>query len=384
MLVAERVSDDREVTGPRSVLDRLATRAAARWDRSLVRRYRFASGALFSPAAGRSPNGSRVATIARDVTHAHWTLNGLLRPEDIARLAGPLVWTLHDMWAFTGGCHYSAGCERFNEACGRCPTLGSDDQRDLSHRVFERKLRAWRRLEVTIVTPSRWLAGLAGASRLLRDKRIEVIPNCIDTDVFRPLNRDTARAAAGLPRDRTIILFAGLTSVRDSRKGFHLLAPALELVARQVPGAAPCLAVLGASRPERPDALGVEVIYLGVVADERVTARLMAAADLFVAPSLEDNLPNTVMEAMSCGTPCVAFHVGGMADLIDHGENGYLARPFEVEDLARGIRFVLEDPSRRDRLGMQARQKTLASYAPSLVANRHATLYADLVRVAST
>lgn len=379
MLVTRRASEDPDVVGPASPVDRVISRLAARIDQLPLSFYRLRKPALFTPAFASNRTIARAVDEPHDVTHLHWLGNGSLRVESLPRLSGPLVWTLHDLWAFTGGCHYSDGCGRFQEECGKCPLLGSRKLRDLSHRVWKRKRENWQRADLTIVTPSRWMARQAAVSTLLTGRPIHVIPNCLDTEVFHADDRQAARQALGLPQDKRILMFGAMTAEGDRRKGFHLLASALNALVQGVRADGLHLVVLGMSRPAVPPAFPIAASFLGILEREEAMAQAYSAADVFVAPSMEDNLPNTVMEALACGVPCVAFDVGGMPDLIDHWHNGYLAQALDPADLAKGVAWVLEDVERLGRLRESARAKVLETFAPTVVAGQHLALYRDLI-----
>ena len=382
LIVAAKVGHDAHVHAPRTRFQRLAVRVAGRWDRLPLRAYPERRAGLFTPAIARAGTPQRAAAMPRDITHLHWVANGFMRIEDLQKLSGPLVWSLHDLWPLTGGCHYSEGCERYTEQCGRCPVLGSDDDEDLSRQVWLRKRAAWNKPNLTLIASSRWMAGIVRSSSLFRERRIEIVPNCVDTELFRPADRAAARTVFSLPQDRAVVLFGALTASGDRRKGFHLLTPALERLAQRVPRESVCLAVMGLSRPEGPTPLPFDAHYLGVIQDDARLALAYAAADLLVVPSLEDNLPYMVMEAMSCATPCVAFDVSGLPDLIEHGVTGYLARPFEVDDLTRGLESLVTNQQHRTSLGMRSRQAVLDRFAPRVIARRHLDLYEDLLRAA--
>jgi glycosyltransferase involved in cell wall biosynthesis len=301
-----------------------------------------------------------------------------MRIETMRRIGKPLVWTLHDMWAFTGGCHYAGSCEGYQARCGACPQLRSGSPGDLSRRIWRRKERAWGGLPMVVVTPSRWLARCAERSSLFRERRVEVIPYGLDLDRFRPVDRSIARSILALPQDKRLILFGAMSSTSDERKGFRHLAAAMKALAAEDPPADTELVVFGASRPAEPPELGFPVHYLGHLHDDISLALVYAAADLFVAPSTEDNLPNTVMEATACGTPTVAFDIGGMPDLVEPDRTGYLARPFDDGELAFGIRTMLGDREALAARGAMARAKAEREFPRELQARRYAALYGEL------
>jgi glycosyltransferase involved in cell wall biosynthesis len=234
-------------------------------------------------------------------------------------------------------------------------------------------------LDLTIVTPSQWLGDSAKASSLFGDRRVEVIPYGLDTEIYRPIEQKTARELLKLPQDKQLVLFLSLNATSDQRKGFHLLQPALQQLSQSGRQDQLELMVVGASVPENPPELGFKAHYLGVLGDDLTLALAYSAADVFVAPSLQDNLPNTVLEAIACGTPCVAFDIGGMPDMIDHQQNGYLAKPFVIEDLTEGIRWVLADSTRLKTLGQNARAKAEQEFALKIQARRYQKLYQEIL-----
>lgn len=314
-----------------------------------------------------------------DIVNLHWIPQGFVSVEEIALISLPIVWTLHDSWPFTGGCHLPGECLRYQQSCGCCQALGSAQPSDLSHRVWMRKQKAWAKLNLTCVAPSRWLADCARNSSLLGTRRIKVIPNGIDISLYCPGDRQAARIALGLPLERKLVLFGANHALSDPNKGFDLLQAALlrldsklrvetELV---IVGADPC-------QPS-PDC-GLSVRNLGVITDEEQLTLLYRAADLFVAPSRQETLGYMVMESLSCGTPCVSFAVGGLIDLIDHGENGYLARAEDSADLGWGITWLLEDSMRRDMLGRRGRQKVERNFALPIVSGHYLQLYREVLK----
>ena len=320
---------------------------------------------------------AKVAKIDPDIVNLHWINSGYLQVETIAKFNRPIVWTLHDMWAFTGGCHYSQGCDRYKQSCGNCPILKSNKDWDLSRWLWRRKAKSWRDIDLTIVTPSRWLAKCAAESSLFGGLRIEVIANGLNTQKYRPFERELAREIIGLPLDKKIILFGAVSASSNYRKGYHLLLPALQKlkqIAKQME-----LVIFGAEKPRDPPDFGIEARYLGKFNDDISIALLYSAVDVFIAPSIQDNLPNTVMEALACGTPCVAFNIGGMPDLIDPQQNGYLATAYEPEDLARGISWIIEDPERWQNLSACARSKVQREFTLEKQAQSYIQLYEDIL-----
>jgi glycosyltransferase involved in cell wall biosynthesis len=321
----------------------------------------------------------RVRELDPTVVNLHWVLDAFVSIEMVPRLPTPLVWTMHDMWPFTGGCDYSLGCERFTEACGACPVVHSNAPRDLSRWIWRRKRRAWSGLELTAVAPSNWLAGCARRSSLFRDRRVEVIPNGIDTTTFKPVDRSAARALLNLPAEATLVMFGAHDDT--PRKGLRELAAALRALAGA--GAARALEALVIGPPAlaaRHD-LPLPVHARGPFADEVSMVAAYSSADVLVLPSLWDNLPLVGLEALACGTPVVGFAGdSGVPDIIDHRENGYLARAFDVDDLARGIAWVTGDAERREALGAAAREKAEREYSLDLCALRYERLFEEVAR----
>jgi glycosyltransferase involved in cell wall biosynthesis len=314
-----------------------------------------------------------------DVINLHWVCDSFLQIETLARLNKPLVWTLHDMWSFTGGCHYSGDCDRYTEFCGACPQLGSSQNCDLSRWVWQRKAKAWKHLNLTIVSPSSWLAKCASSSSLFTDLPLEIIPNGLDTEKYRPIERKLAQELLRLPQDKQLVLFGSFAATSNKRKGFHLLQAALQELSKSGWQDKLELVIFGASRPTNPPELGFKTHYLDTLNDDLSLFLAYSAADVFVLPSIEDNLPNTMIEAIACGTPCVAFQIGGMPDAIEHQQNGYLAQPYKIEDLARGIAWVLENKERHKNLSQRARKKVEQEFSLELQAHRYSSLFTEIL-----
>ncbi len=327
----------------------------------------------FSPALLPDNVQAEIAGIDPDIIHLHWMGAGFLQVETLGKLRKPLIWTLHDSWAFTGGCHVPFDCKKYLQSCGACPVLGSSHERDLSRWTWKRKERTWGDLNLTVVAPSRWLADCARSSSLFRDVRIETIPNGLDTETFKVRDKAHSRSLLGLPKDKKIILFGAVRGISDPNKGFHLLTPALQAVAKTSSDA---LALVFSSfdRNKMPD-LGMPVVSLGRIHDDNRLATIYSAADVFVAPSIQEAFCQTAAEAMACGTPVVAFGATGLLDVVEHRISGYLAQPYDIEDLARGIIWVIEDKNRHAALSCRSRLKVETDFVLSKVAQRYSELY---------
>jgi len=374
--VSAEVLIERDEDLPPGVTRRPRTKAERfllRFEHAALRRYEERWPSSFSIQWAPSRVHRTVAARKPDIVNLHWICGGFVPVPSVPRLGRTLVWTLHDMWPFTGGCHFAETCERYTERCGACPQLASSMDRDLSRRVWTRKQRAWRELPLTVVCPSNWLADCARRSTLFRDKRVEVIPYGIDTNVFRPIEQGAARAALGLPQDVPILLFGAWENSR--RKGMEHLTEALSILARKGAQPPPHVVIFGFPWQE-DNVAGLRVTSLGRLDDASSLAQAYAAADVFVHPSIADNLPTSVIESLACGTPCAAFRIGGLPDLIDHELNGTLAQPFDPAALAEGIEWVLASgPEVR----VRARAKVEAQFDLASQARRYRNLFEGLL-----
>jgi glycosyltransferase involved in cell wall biosynthesis len=380
LLVGDKTRDDYTVLSPASKLMKGWTKLRPTFDQLPLSLYNQRERTTYSIQWLPDRLVSRVAQISPDIINLHRINAGFLQIETLAKFKQPLVWTAHDMWPFTGGCHYSGECNKYTQSCGHCPQLKSQQDGDISGWVWWRKAKAWKNLNLTIVTPSQWLADCARNSSLFQDLRIEVIANGLDIQRYKPIEKKIARHLLGLPQDKQLILFGAMTATSDNRKGFHLLLPAIKKLSQgEIWQHKLELVVFGASEPVNPPDFGLKTHYLGRLNDDISLALVYAAADIFVAPSLEDNLPNTVMEALACGTPSVAFKIGGMPDMIEHQQNGYLAQPFDVEELAKGISWVLEDEKRYQKLCDRTRDKIEQEFTLEIQASKYLKLYNDIL-----
>ena len=330
---------------------------------------------LHSPAILPSRWATRLNTSDDDVVHLHWVNSEMLSVADISRIRKPVVWTLHDMWAFCGAEHYT-GDLRWREGYTRHNRPAHESGFDLNRWVWRRKSRNWHR-PMQIVTPSRWLADCARQSVLMRDWSVQVVHYPIDTNLWQPVDKSIARQLLHLPSDVPLLLFGAIGGGNDPRKGFDLLRAALQHLRGQVNELQ--LVIFGQPSPLVPEDIGFPVHYTGHLHDDMTLRVLYSAVDVMVIPSRQDNLPNTGVESLTCGTPVVAFDTGGLPDIVTHQQTGYLAHAFDVEDLARGILWVLADHVRYTRLSANAREHAVSRFSYPVVAAQYKKIYEDAV-----
>lgn len=378
MLVAEKYSSDDTVTGPNGITggQKILNGIRQTVEYWPLKRYPKKAPGLFSPAIYPNPVIKKIQQLNPDIINLHWVGLGLLRPEQLTTFTQPIVWTLRDMWSFTGGCCYTAGCTRYQQQCGSCPMLGSDQENDLSKKIWQRKHRAWQNLNLTLVPISQWLADCASKSSLLNQYPAQVIPNAVDIDIFRPIDKKVARDILQLPQHEKLILFGALSATTDKRKGFNHLVAALRHL--ETDSNLPLRAVIfGADKASMESA--IPYTALGRLNDDITLALAYAAADVMVVPSTQEAFGKTAIEAMACGTPVVSFDTTGLQDIVEHRVNGYRAECFSARDLAHGILWTVEDESRQDQLSQQSRHKVKTHFSFEIQAQQYINLYQKLI-----
>ena len=340
------------------------------------RLYTRRSQQIFSNALVGSPSLHRqIKKFKPDIIHLHWITGGAYRLENLNEFDVPIVWSHHDMWAFTGGCHYTDQCTKYLLNCGACPSLGSSHDHDLSRRNFNRKHRVYSNLtNLTNIGLSHWMFEELNKSSVMKDKTNIVLPNPIDTSFFTPIPKDEAKKKLGLDETKTYLLFSAMNSTTDKRKGFAELHRALQVFPKTDDIE---LIVLGGNRNSQIDDLQFKTTYLGFVTNWKKIKNIYSAVDLMITPSLQENLSNAIMECMSCGTAVVAFDIGGNSDMIDHKRNGYLAKKNDHISLSAGIQWVLENEPVK--LGANARRSVIEQFDYKLVSSRYLNLYKSLV-----
>lgn len=342
----------------------------------------------FSPANSGIDISENPLVQEADIIHLHWINFGFLSLkslEKLFQLKKPIVWTLHDMWAFTGGCHHSGDCENFQNSCGNCVQyIKNSSPTDLSNKVWEQKsaifnhsLRLRSGNGTAIVGCSQWLTNRAKKSSLLKNFSVKAIPNPLDINLFSPQNKVDARKKLGLPTDKKLILFVA-AKVSVIWKGFSYFQASLEILKAQNSHNKDIeLVVLGESDTETIEKLPFKAHALGRISDVNKIVSIYSAADVFVTSSIQENLPNTIMEAMACGTPAVGFEVGGIPEMIEYPNTGFLAKYKSAESLAEGIKWILFEANHEE-LSKNARQKVLGNYSEKVVIEQYLEVYRNL------
>lgn len=354
----------------------LRRRLRERLDRWPLARYPQRRPADFSTAWLQSGAPRALAQERPDLVHLHWVNLGFLGLGDLVRLPQPFVWSLKDMWPFTGGCHYSGDCRAFARECGRCPILGSNRERDLSRRILARKRAVFAQLDFRYLCLSQQALELAQSSALLRDRSGRCLPIGVPLNRFQPLERTIARRILGLPATGILAAFGAL-QLGDRRKGGDLLQAAARLLEPDVPAGELAFVTFGAGA--MPARLGVySVHHLGMLRDDITIALALAAADVAVVPSREDAGPQLTIESLACGTGVIGYPVGANRDLIRSGGNGYLGTPFTAESLAHGLRWALAHASRPE-VRQAARDAVQEQHDSARQAERYIEFYRELV-----
>ena len=376
MLVQDKSTSDATVIKLKTKLKRCANAVRSSIDGLPVKFYKNRTKTLFSPSwLGLSKITQVINDLNPDIVHFHWINGGMINIKDIFKINAPIVWSLHDMWPFTGGCHYDENCGLYKENCGECKVLGSNSSRDLSSTVWKRKKTVFDKISnMSIVGLSSWLNNCSKESSLFNKYPHYNIPNPIDTTEFSPYDKNESRKIWKLPSNKKIILFGAMSATSDPRKGFLLLSKALKMLNVEDIE----LVVFGSNKPLKDEGFSFKVHYTGQLYDRISLMTLYSAVDVMVVPSLQENLSNAIMESMSCGTPVVGFNIGGNSDMIEHKTNGYLAQPYSENDLKDGIKWVLTN-EKYDELKVNCRKKVLDCFDSILVANRYVDLYKDIL-----
>ncbi len=378
MLVMKKTSNDKMVTGVvegkyKELLSKM-TFLLERVQIYLINR--FSKKNLFAVSTASIGIGIHNHELVKqaDIIHFHWINQGFLSLGEIGKittLGKPVFWTMHDMWPVTGICHHSRECDNYMRNCGSCMFLQKPGLNDISKKTFDRKKSIISGKNINFVACSNWLKERAKISAVNKGNLFNNIPNPIDTEVFCPGDIIEARKALNLPLNKRLLLFGALIA-SDKRKGIDYLVEATKLLADLKDDVE--LVFCGEVKEEFSSGFGLKSHALGYVSDPKLIVKMYQACDCFVIPSLEENLPNMIMESMSCGKPCVAFRTGGIPEMIKHCETGYIAKYKSAEDLSKGIRFALDIAGKQETIDAN-RNFILENYSEKAVAEKYITLY---------
>ena len=344
----------------------------ARW-----RPYPNRQNVFMSDLRGSSLHGA-LQKIEYDILHLHWINLRFIDIEDLAKITKPIVWTVHDCWPFTGVCHYFYDCTRYKQSCGCCPHLASNNERDLSHKVWQKKMDVFSKLNIHVVCPSNWLAQAARESTIFKQFPVSVIPNPLDTDFFVPGSKIDACKVLSISPEKRYILYGAMNAIKDRNKGFAELKSCLQYYEKQFDAKDIEVLTFGSNEKAQFELNHIRTTDLGLLNDQQLRAAYRAS-DVMVTPSLSENLSNIIMESLSCGTPVVAFNIGGNSDMIDHKLNGYLAEPYNPQDLAAGIAWCLENNTSGE-LSRRAQNNVEENYSMERVGEMYVELYKELIK----
>lgn len=374
LLVQNKQSDDFTILGAKTKLEKFINILRPSIEQIPVKFYKNKKSMLFSPAwLGFSGVAKKINELNPDIVHLHWVCGGMLKIEEIAKIKAPIVWSLHDMWAFTDGYHYDDEFDLFVEKKIQIDSLKSSL---LCKRVLKRKQKTYnKKKDIIIVGLSKWLFECSKSSILLKNKKHFNLPNPINTDIYKPMEKSTARELWNLPKDKKLILFGAMGATSDPRKGFKQLNSALEKL-EKIKNIE--LIVFGGSKPKNAPYFGFKAHYLGMLSDSISLMTLYNAVDLVVVPSLQENLSNVIMESLSCSTPVVGFDIGGNSDMIEHKINGYLVKPYDTKDLKNGIEWILNTDN-YEQICNNAREKVLKNFSDKVVAPKYIKLYKSIL-----
>ncbi|MDB5115746.1 MAG: glycosyl transferase group 1 [Mucilaginibacter sp.] len=378
MLVQQKGSDDLNVIGLRSKTEKLWSAIATRLNNIPLAFYPKKENYIFSPSYFGGFNAKKYQD-KYDIFNIHWVGGGFQSIDSISNIKKPLVLTLHDSWAFTGGCHIPYPCDKYLTKCGSCIKLNSSHNYDLSTNVWARKQEAWKHKNIVLVGDGTWIADNAKKSSIFNGHRVEVIHPGLDLNVYKPLDKKFCREILGIEQDVKLILFGAVAATADKNKGFQLLMPALKKFAYDNGDNQKVKLIVFGSSTEAQDSFDIDTQYIGKIHDDISLAILYSAADVMIVPSIIESFGQTASESFACGTPVVAFRTSGLKDIVDHKINGFLAEPYDYNDLAAGISWVLADADRLKNLSMEARKKAVKKFDIGKYVDDYINVYESLM-----
>lgn len=379
MLVQKKDTDNGKVFEIKSRKEKIWNEIAIRLNDIPLTKYPKRENYIFSPSLYGGFNENNYIK-QYDLFNVHWVGGGFQSIDSITNITKPIILTLHDSWAFTGGCHIPYPCEKFTTKCGACIKLGSNKDTDLSTRIWQKKMDAWQKKNIVLVGDGNWVANNAKNSTIFKNNRVEVIHPGLDLDVFKPLDKKNCRDILRLDQYCNVILFGAVNSTKDKNKGFEYLIEALKMYSQNdLVKKNTKLLVFGASEGTNIENFGIEIKYIGKVFDDITLSILYSAADVMIVPSIIESFGQTASESFACGTPVVAFDTSGLKDIIDHQVNGFLANAYNPNSLSEGIKWVLEDKQRLIELSRNSRIKAQDKFSIEKYVESYYNLYQSVI-----
>jgi glycosyltransferase involved in cell wall biosynthesis len=379
MWVNKKISEDWTVKEPSSKISRVLNEVRPRLIRYILGKIFKTKDKVIHSSTLSSKWINHINNSDADIVHLHWIQNEMLSIKDISKIKKPIVWTLHDMWPFCGAEHYTDD-NRWLEGYNSNNRPDYESGFDLNRWTWQRKKKYWK-TPIQIITPSNWLAKCVTKSVLMKNWPVSIVPNPIDTNSWRPIDKTFSREYLNFPQDTQLLLCgSAIGSSADPRKGFDLIQSCLKLLLKNKQNKNVELLIFGQSRPEMPQDFGLPVHYVGNLQDETSLQCVYNAADVMLIPSRQDNLPNTAVEAHACGVPVVAFDIGGLSDIVKHQQTGYLAKAFDVVDFANGINWTLGH-NKSMQLSKNARKHAELYFSEDKIAQEYTSIYNKILKM---
>jgi glycosyltransferase involved in cell wall biosynthesis len=372
MLVQEKAGNDDSVIGPSNFIEKYYGKARYHYDRFKIKKYKSDFKYLFSPSnTSFSYIPRKIKRINPDVVHLHWFQANMLSLRELMKIKKPIIWTVHDMWGLTGGCFYSIGCSKYLERCGKCPILNSDISIDLSRKLIEEKKKVYKKLNITIVSPSKWLK--KEFEKLNLSSNVINIPNIVNFHTFNRFeNKEKLRKSYKIPLNSKVILFIAM-SIKDKNKGFNFVEKVLKMLNNKF-----TLLIVGAGVYREKTIGRTQIINFGRIVDESQVNEIYNIADITVVPSIQENFSNIILESLSAGTPVIAFDIGGNSDAIIHKKNGYLVKPYDLEKMKKGFEWLLTDEN-LIKCSNFSRISIIKEFPKEKIVNSYISLYNNLI-----
>jgi len=315
---------------------------------------------------------NKLFKLKSSIFHLHWIGNGFLNLNQIKKIKSPIVITLHDVWFITGGCHVNLACKKYETGCNQCPLFETTyNPFNITSRIFNKKLNIFKNKNIDLIVLSKWMKDIVSASPIFSNSNINLIPNGLNTDIFKPYDKKSARIFFSINQSAKIILFGGISAKSDFNKGYDLLMQCFTNIYQDNIE----LVIFGEKKNNETYINGFKITNIGYLNDEESLAMLYSSADLVIVPSRQESFSQVCLESISCGTPVVAFDYSGPRDIIQHQTNGYLAKPYDPKDLAIGIEWILQSLSKSNELSLKAREIAIEKFDIKKVAQSHIELY---------